>query len=260
MIDQASPLSYLQEKTFFLHATGLIHDIGLLHIDRYILTKQETLSAEEWRKIQSHPVIGYEILKRIDKFPKNVTRAVLEHHENLDGSGYPRGKTVHDLGSLGQLINLLDNAIVIYNKKFKPVRHSLHDVIPIIQMTMHSYLPNVVSTIFRVLKEVPLSPVANSDCEILDDLIQHVQTQQVYINTIASKIQATNQAINFTHNDKQIYGFPVFFCTPGAFGRITNNEIMLALFKKYFIICYWFMKIKTFYIWCSNCSPNKFHI
>ncbi|MGH1485159.1 MAG: HD-GYP domain-containing protein [Cellvibrionaceae bacterium] len=194
-----------QEKIEENFLAGLIHDIGLLHIDRYILTKKETLSAEEWRKIQSHPVIGYEILKRIDKFPTNVTRAVLEHHENLDGSGYPRAKTVHDLGNLGQLINLLDNVIAIYNKKFKPIRHSMRDVMPIMQMTMHSYLPNIVSIIFQVLKEVPPSQVGNSDCEILDDLIKHVQAQQIYINIIASKIQSTNHDINFTHNDKQIY-------------------------------------------------------
>ena len=168
-----------QEKVEENFLAGVIHDIGYLHIDRYILTKQASLTAEEWRKIQSHPVIAYEILKRIPKFPKNVSRAVLEHHENLDGSGYPRAKTINDLGTLGQLINLLDNVIVIYNKKFKSVKRSLHDVMPIIQMNMHSYLPNIVSAIFQVLREVPLSPVKNSDCEILEDLVLHVDAQPI---------------------------------------------------------------------------------
>jgi HD-GYP domain-containing protein (c-di-GMP phosphodiesterase class II) len=184
---------------------GLIHDIGYLHIDRYILTKPGQLTSEEWKKIQSHPVIAYEILKQIPGFPEIVARAVLEHHENLDGSGYPKAKTVHDLESLGQLINLLDNVIVIYQKQLRPFKRSLHDVIPIIQMNMHSYLPKVVSVIFKVLREVPLSPVNNAGCEMLEDLIEHVKTEQSYINKITDRVKATNEEISYAHNNRDLY-------------------------------------------------------
>ncbi|MBX2809368.1 MAG: HD domain-containing protein [Cellvibrionaceae bacterium] len=199
-------INQLPQRTieeFFL--AGLIHDIGLLHIDRYILTKKEVLSAEEWRKVQSHPLIGYEILKRIGAFPKTVSQAVLEHHENLDGSGYPRSKTANELGELGQLINLLDNVIVIYNKKFKPMKRSLHGVIPIIQLNLHSYLADSVSVVFKLLKDVPVSQTEKSDYDILRDLIQHVENQQHYINKIIYAIKATNESIGFRHNDKEIY-------------------------------------------------------
>jgi len=128
---------------------GIVHDIGLLHIDRYILLKPEALTAQEWRKVQSHPIIGYEILKRIPKIPKVVSVAVLEHHENTDGSGYPRGKSGTDLSDMGQLINLLDDIIVIYNKKLKPFGKGIHSVIPIIQINMHSYFTHVVSQSIR---------------------------------------------------------------------------------------------------------------
>ncbi|MBX2809626.1 MAG: HD domain-containing protein [Cellvibrionaceae bacterium] len=200
-------IKQLPQKTieeFFL--TGLIHDIGLLHIDRYILTKKETLSAEEWRKVQSHPLIGYEIVTRIGAFPKKVSQGVLEHHENLDGSGYPRSKNADDLGELGQLINLLDNVIVIYNKKFRPMKRSLHGVIPIIQINMHSYLADVVSVVFKLLKEVPVSKTEKSDYDILRDLIQHVENQQGYINKMVHAIKTANDSISFRHNDKEIYG------------------------------------------------------
>ncbi len=225
---------------------GIIHDIGLLHIDRYILSKQETLTAEEWKKIQSHPVIAYEILKRIPKFPPTVAKAVLEHHENLDGSGYPRAKTAHDISSLGQLINVLDNVIVVYNKKFKPLKHSLHDVIPIIQINMHSYFPNIVSIVFQLLRQVPLSPVKESDCSILNHLIEHVQEQQHYINKITKTIQNTNDNIGFTHNKKPIYSIQniainilVIINSAGLYEenlnwkeQLNNNEDQQALYSE----------------------------
>jgi HD-GYP domain-containing protein (c-di-GMP phosphodiesterase class II) len=194
-----------QDKIEENFLAGIVHDIGLLHIDRYILTKKETLAVEEWRKIQSHPIIGYEILNRIATFPKNVARAVLEHHEKLDGSGYPRAKTVHDLGSLGQLLSLLDSVIVIYNKKFKPYKQSLNSVIPILQINMHSYLPKVVSSVFKLLKQTPPSVIDIVNLSIVDDLINHVAEQQNYINTLVNAIQQVNDDISYSHNNKDIY-------------------------------------------------------
>jgi len=197
---------------------GLSHDIGFLHIDRYILTKKEKLTAEEWRKIQSHPVIGYEILKRIDKFPKIVSRAVLEHHENLDGTGYPRSKTALDLSSLGQTISLVDNVIAIYNRKLKPLNQSLRNIIPIIQINMHSYFPNSVSLILRTLKQAPESLIDNSAVEIIKQLIGHVQAEQTYVKQLLNILTKGNQTIGFTHNNKDIY----------VIQNIASNIIMIA--------------------------------
>ncbi|MGH1441192.1 MAG: HD-GYP domain-containing protein [Cellvibrionaceae bacterium] len=197
--------NYKQDKVEENFLAGITHDIGYLHIDRQILLKQETLNAEEWKKVQSHPVIAYEILKRIPKFPKSSARAVLEHHENLDGSGYPRARTVHELGGMGQLINLLDNVIVIYQKKFKPLKRSPNGVLPIIQINMHSYLPNVVSTIFKLLKMIPPSTAETSDEEIIRELIHYVQQKQHYIKTITNAIQQANDTIGFTHQKKTLY-------------------------------------------------------
>ncbi len=184
---------------------GLTHDMGLLHIDRYIFSKKETLTAEEWRKIQSHPIIGYEILKRVPNLPKAIAKAVLEHHENLDGSGYPRGKTAHNISQLGQLINILDNVIVIYKKKFKPLHRSIHGVIPILQMSAHSYYPTVSSPVIQILKEASSSPVEQSEAVIVKELILHVKAKQTYIERIMLEIKQANQDIGFGHGNNQLF-------------------------------------------------------
>jgi 5'-deoxynucleotidase YfbR-like HD superfamily hydrolase len=192
-----------QIEEYFL--AGLVHDIGFLHINHKILQKEGALTPDEWSNIQAHPIIGYEILNAIDKFPKVVSRAVLEHHENLDGTGYPRKKTGQDLSELGQLLSLLDNVIAIYNKKFKTQGRSFRSVIPVLQINMHSYFPSVSSTIIGILKKTPNLPVKSIDSNFARDVIDKSERKQDYIQQTTHVIKETNKEIGFTHNNKDIY-------------------------------------------------------
>jgi PAS domain S-box-containing protein/putative nucleotidyltransferase with HDIG domain len=73
-----------------IRAAGLLHDVGKLAIPAEILSKPSALSRMEMELMKGHPEAGYEILKTVD-FPWPVPEIVLEHHERLDGTGYPRG-------------------------------------------------------------------------------------------------------------------------------------------------------------------------
>jgi putative nucleotidyltransferase with HDIG domain len=85
-----------------LYLGGSYHDIGKIEIPQEILSKPRSLNKEEYNLVKRHPNTGYEIL--IDSsLSKNVKRIVLEHHERLDGSGYPnqlRGNEIHDLSKI----------------------------------------------------------------------------------------------------------------------------------------------------------------
>jgi PAS domain S-box-containing protein len=71
-----------------IHFGGLIHDLGKLYVPAEILSKPGRLSPVEFELVKQHPQAGYDIIKAIE-FPWPVARMVLEHHERLDGSGYP---------------------------------------------------------------------------------------------------------------------------------------------------------------------------
>ncbi len=73
-----------------IRAAGLLHDVGKLAIPAEILSKPSALSRMEMELMRGHPQAGYDILKTVD-FPWPVPDIVLEHHERLDGTGYPRG-------------------------------------------------------------------------------------------------------------------------------------------------------------------------
>jgi PAS domain S-box-containing protein len=69
---------------------GLIHDVGKINIPAEILSKPGKLTPLEMQFIRTHPQAGYDIVKGIE-FPWPIAEAILQHHERLDGSGYPRG-------------------------------------------------------------------------------------------------------------------------------------------------------------------------
>jgi len=68
---------------------GLVHDIGMLSVPTEIINKPGSLTDEEKLLVKQHPEASYKILKQID-FPWPIAEIVLQHHERLDGSGYPR--------------------------------------------------------------------------------------------------------------------------------------------------------------------------
>jgi PAS domain S-box-containing protein/putative nucleotidyltransferase with HDIG domain len=73
-----------------LQIAGYVHDIGKIVVPAEILAKPTKLTKAEFELIKSHPEQGYEVLKEID-FPWPVAQVALQHHERLDGSGYPQG-------------------------------------------------------------------------------------------------------------------------------------------------------------------------
>ena len=90
-----------------IHVAGLLHDVGKVAVPSEILSKPGKITEMEFSIIKNHPRVGYNILKRID-FPWPVTKAVLQHHERLDGSGYPEGLTGDDIVLEARILGVAD--------------------------------------------------------------------------------------------------------------------------------------------------------
>ena len=71
-----------------IHMAGLIHDIGKINVPAEILSRPGKLNAGEFALIKNHPETGYNILNKVD-FPPPIAQIVYQHHEKMDGSGYP---------------------------------------------------------------------------------------------------------------------------------------------------------------------------
>ncbi|MBN1273920.1 MAG: HD domain-containing protein [Candidatus Aminicenantes bacterium] len=86
----AQEMGYTAEKIKGIQMAGTIHDLGKISVPAEILSKSTRLTDIEFALIKTHPQVGYDILKDID-FPWPVAEITYQHHERIDGSGYPRG-------------------------------------------------------------------------------------------------------------------------------------------------------------------------
>ena len=90
-----------------IRVAGLLHDIGKIAVPIEILNKPGELNDLECEFIKSHCQIGFDLLKNID-FPWPVLEAILQHHERLDGSGYPAGLTDKDIILEARILGVAD--------------------------------------------------------------------------------------------------------------------------------------------------------
>ncbi|KAF2955047.1 HD domain-containing phosphohydrolase [Marinitoga sp. 38H-ov] len=91
-----------------LEISALLHDVGKIGIPDEILNKPSKLTEEEYKIIQSHTIIGAELLAEIDFLSKNIPLGALEHHEKLDGSGYPYQKKGSEISEFGKILAAAD--------------------------------------------------------------------------------------------------------------------------------------------------------
>jgi response regulator RpfG family c-di-GMP phosphodiesterase len=86
----ARELGLPEDQIEGLHLAAVVHDLGKINVPSEILSKPGRLNEAEFSMIKQHPQFGYDILKGID-FPWPIAEIVRQHHERLDGSGYPHG-------------------------------------------------------------------------------------------------------------------------------------------------------------------------
>lgn len=88
----------------YVAIAALFHDIGMLHINPSLLDPQHVMSHEERRHLYAHPLTAYLLLHEFPELPKHIADAVLDHHERMDGRGYPRGLRDNKISRYAQIL------------------------------------------------------------------------------------------------------------------------------------------------------------
>lgn len=118
----ARELGMSEDKVEGLELAAQIHDVGKIQIPAEILSKPSQITAIEYLMIKTHPESGYQILKDID-FPWPIAEMVRQHHEKLDGSGYPHGLKGDDILMEARILTVAD--IVEAMASHRPYRAAL---------------------------------------------------------------------------------------------------------------------------------------
>ena len=118
----AKDIGLSEDQVTGLHLAGLIHDIGKVRVPAEILTNPDGLSDAEFTMIKMHPVLGYEILKKMD-LPWPIANIIHQHHERMDGSGYPLGLSAKNIILEARILAVADVVEAISSHRpYRPAR------------------------------------------------------------------------------------------------------------------------------------------
>jgi HD-GYP domain-containing protein (c-di-GMP phosphodiesterase class II) len=133
-------------------AAGLLHDLGMLHIDAELLDTENRLHGDARRPLYVHPMTSSMLISRFHEYPRQIARAILEHHELLDGAGYPRGLSGDAISPLGRLLSLCEVVTAMFDgdRLYPEQRVSL-----LLRISPHRFDPALVPSIHRLLRALP---------------------------------------------------------------------------------------------------------
>lgn len=105
----------------FLAVAALLHDVGKFVITSNIFKKPARLNETEMRQVQKHPQIGFDILNSIEGSNKHILNVALQHHERLDGSGYPYGLKGKQISVHSRIVAIADiYTAIIRERSYRP--------------------------------------------------------------------------------------------------------------------------------------------
>jgi diguanylate cyclase (GGDEF)-like protein len=156
--------SVLEMKVFELERlrlTGLLHDVGMLAVPDEILLKTDPLSEDDWDSIRSHAANGFQLIA--DAVHEDVADAVLSHHEQMDGEGYPRGLAGDDIPLFARVVLVADAYDAMVSDR--PHRASMTSEEALSELRAHAgsrFDPDVVRAMIEVDRQM------NTTAEILE--------------------------------------------------------------------------------------------
>lgn len=132
--------------------TGLLHDIGMLHLDPVLLDYRQEINEALQRELYTHPLVAYVLADNQGIYPKEVLQGILDHHEFIDGSGYPRALTEHALGPMARILALTELIV----GAFAPGRVVSEQRLSIVlRMNMHRYDETLAKRVLELLRPYP---------------------------------------------------------------------------------------------------------
>jgi PAS domain S-box-containing protein len=149
----ARELEWPEDRIEGMQVQSLLHDLGKIAVPAEILSRPGSISPMEFELIKAHPQVGYDILKDID-FPWPVARTVLQHHERLDGSGYPAGITGEAIAPEARILAVAD--VVEAMASHRPYRAGLEIETALKEIARHKgklYDPEAVDTCVKLFTE-----------------------------------------------------------------------------------------------------------
>lgn len=134
------------------------HDIGMLKIPKSILEKNGPLTPDELKVVQNHTVIGFNYI-RDARYSAIIASGALQHHERIDGKGYPERKTADQITNIGKIVAVIDAyAAAISSKSFRSPIHAKEAVQDLLKMGGTAYDTAILK---EFVKNISIYPIGS---------------------------------------------------------------------------------------------------
>ena len=174
-----------------LWISAMLHDIGKVSISEGILSKPGTLTKHEWGLIREHPTTAYQILRHVP-FPWPIAEVIHQHHERLDGSGYPFGikeQLIHPWARILAVADVVD--AMMSHRPYRP-KLSVHDTInELLQGRNTLYDGTIVEICVRLLRrQASRILILDDDVDLVDMLAGALRFKGLDVSGFHSPRQA----------------------------------------------------------------------
>lgn len=187
--------------------SALTHDLGLLDIPPELTEASYDRSSVQFKPeiYFEHISHGVEFLNRIGRYSPRVIRAVAEHHENMDGTGHPRGLTGNRLSEFGQHIHFYDTLYSIFSRFYEPKGKTLGDLVPIVKMNAVTHFGRIADRVILLFQNLPKSESVFFKRHELPDVIHQALVMREFVDQSVEVIQVFTLNVGYRHEDRSLF-------------------------------------------------------
>ncbi len=184
-------LSQRELQTVFI--AGLFHDIGFLYLAPELSQKTQDFTNEEWKALQAHPIIAQRFLSLVPDIPKEIGEAIGNHHERIDGTGYPYHIFGDKLPLVSQIIAATDNIIFNHSRYQDYGVHAHSMLLTALKLSDNIYFESVYDAAMVLFKHAPTPSDTIIDAPSVEELLvrqQMLQRQFQHAKFLSQKLMA----------------------------------------------------------------------
>src|SRR5690606_4174996 len=149
-----------RDKVKDLATCALLHDLGMVCVDPQILTKPRELTTEEMTAVREHTNYGFQLLRSEPNLSILVAHAAYQHHERMDGSGYPKGLVGDEIHLYGRIVAVADSyETMTSGRVYRKAIWSHEAIRQLKESAPEKYDPEVVEAMARSVASYPVGSV-----------------------------------------------------------------------------------------------------
>lgn len=153
-------LKYNPVKLNDLGLGTLLIDAGMIKLPVYIIHKQSNLTDQEFNQIKTHPLLGYKALKELGRIKENSAIISLQHHEQFDGKGYPRGLRGNDIDEFARIAAIADSyEAQISNRSYRAKVYFYHAMRNLLSSGVNKFDPVILRLFLSRMSVYPIGSI-----------------------------------------------------------------------------------------------------